>query len=131
MERISAYDTPLIFNLSLGYKPTMEWEFSFKYRAAIGIPTTPYVTDVNSVFYGQKDFTLYNNGERLDIFRSTDIRIDKRWIFSNFSLITYLDIQNIFSTKNPSGIRWDYRKNRAEIQRSFGILPSIGISFEF
>jgi hypothetical protein len=131
VERIGAYDTPLIFNLSLGYKPSMEWEFSFKYRAAIGIPTTPYITDPNNVFYGQKDFSRYNEGDRLEIFRATDIRVDKRWMFSNFSLITYLDIQNIFSTKNPSGIRWDQRKNKPEIQRSFGILPSIGVSFEF
>lgn len=131
IERLSSYDTPLIFNLSLGYKPSMEWEFSFKYRAAIGIPTTPYITDVNSVFYGQKDFSRYNEGDRLEIFRATDIRIDKRWMFSSFSLITYLDIQNIFSTKNPAGIRWDQRKNEPVIQRSFGILPSIGISFEF
>lgn len=131
VERLGAYDTPLIFNLSLGYKPSMEWEFSFKYRAAIGIPTTPFITDPNSIFYGQRDFSRYNEGDRLEIFRATDIRIDKRWMFSNFSLITYLDIQNIFSTKNPSGIRWDQRKNQPEIQRSFGILPSIGVSFEF
>ncbi|QLH53036.1 MAG: TonB-dependent receptor [Candidatus Kapaibacterium sp.] len=125
IERPSAYDSPLIFNLSLGYRFNPEWEVSYKYRAAIGQPTTPYLPN------GRLDFSLYNEGERLPMFRQTDIRVDKRWFLKNFNIVTYLDIQNVFSTKNKTSVRWNFRERRTEYLESFGILPSIGVYLEF
>ncbi len=123
--RTSTYDNPLIFNIALGYRINPQWEISYKYRAAIGIPTTPYLSN------GQKDYSQYNQGDRLPIFRQTDFRVDKRWYLKNFNIVTYLDIQNLFSTKNKTGVRWDYRNQKIEYFESFGILPSIGVYFEF
>lgn len=125
IERPSTYDNPLIFNLAVGYRFSPEWEISYKYRAAIGVPTTPFLPS------GQRDYTRYNQGERLPIFRQTDIRVDKRWFLKQFNIVTYLDIQNIFSTKNKSGVRWDFRNQSTEYLQSLGIIPSIGIYFEF
>lgn len=125
IERLSNYDSPLIFNLSLGYRFNPEWEISYKYRASIGRPTTPYNSN------GFLDYFQYNEGERLPIFRATDIRIDKRWFLSKFNIVTYLDIQNLFNTKNVTAVRWNPREKTVEYQKSFGILPSIGIYFEF
>ncbi|MCX7880649.1 MAG: TonB-dependent receptor [Ignavibacteria bacterium] len=125
VERKSTYDSPLIFNLSAGYRFNPEWEVSFKYRAAIGLPTTPFLDN------GQLDYSRYNEGERLPTFHQTDIRIDKRWFLKNFNIVTYIDVQNVFSTKNSSAVRWNYREKRPEYLRSFGVLPSIGIYFEF
>lgn len=123
--RTSSYDNPLIFNIALGYRINPEWEISYKYRAAIGNPTTPYLPN------GLKDYTQYNQGERLPIFRQTDFRVDKRWYLKNFNIVTYIDIQNLFSTKNKTGVRWDFRNQKIEYFESFGILPSIGVYFEF
>ncbi len=125
IERFSKYDSPLIFNLAIGYRINPEWEISYKYRAAIGTPTTPFLQN------GFLDYSKYNEGERLPIFHSTDFRVDKRWFFSNFNLVTYLDIQNLFGTKNKSGIRWNPREQKPEYLQSIGILPSIGIYLEF
>ncbi|MCX7909826.1 MAG: TonB-dependent receptor [Ignavibacteria bacterium] len=125
IERPSTYDNPLIFNIALGYRFNPEWEISYKYRAAIGVPTTPFLSN------GRRDYSRYNQGERLPIFRQTDIRVDKRWFLKNFNIVTYLDIQNVFSTKNKSGIRWDFRTQSIEYLQSIGIIPSIGIYFEF
>ena len=124
-ERLSAYDSPLIFNLALGYRFENNWEIGFKYRTAIGSPTTPYLPT------GVQDYTQYNEGERLPIFHQTDFRVDKRFDLGNFSLDAYIDIQNIFNTKNISGGRWDFRTQSVVYNKSFGILPSIGIQFEF
>jgi hypothetical protein len=124
-ERLSAYDSPLIFNLALGYRFENNWEVGFKYRTAIGNPTTPYLST------GVQDYTQYNEGERLPIFHQTDFRVDKRFDLGNFSLDAYIDIQNIFNTKNVSGGRWDFRTQSVVYNKSFGILPSIGIQFEF
>jgi len=115
----------LIFNLAIGYRISEDWEISSKFRYATGVPTTPFTN------LGKIDYTQYNEGERLPDFNALDLRVDKRWNFSWGTLITYLDIQNLYSRKNVSGIRWDRRTNETIYQKSIGLLPSIGVSAEF
>lgn len=124
-----AYDSGIIFNLAAGWRFAEDWELSAKFRAAQGLPTTPFIEEGENM--GYRDYTLYNQGDRLPFFHQLDFRIDKRWNFERFSLVTYLDVQDAYSQKNVNGIRWNFRKNEPEYQRSFGILPSIGVSFEF
>lgn len=124
-ERPSAYDSRFIFNIALGWRINEFWEVSAKFRAATGVPTSPFTSD------GKIDFTQYNEGERLPGFNAADLRIDRRWNFASSTLIFYIDIQNVYGRKNVSGIKWDPRTQEALIQKSIGVLPSIGVSWEF
>ncbi len=124
IQRDGAYDQNWIFNLSGGYKINKYWEVSSKFRFASGRPYTPFQND------GTQLIADYNS-RRLKSAHSLDIRVDKRWFFSGWTLITYIDIQNIYNQKNLSGIRWDRRERRIDESSSIGILPSIGISAEF
>ena len=127
IERYGAYDTRIIMNLSAGYRPWENWEFAMKFRIATGLPTTPYLSD----YSGRLDYTQYNDGERLPLFHQLDFRVDKRWELGSYYMITYIDIQNIYNRKNVSGVRWDYRDMQEEYRESFGVLPSIGVTFYF
>lgn len=124
IERSGSYDQNWIINLSGGYKFDEFWEVSSKFRFASGKPYTPFNAD------GTQNIADYNT-RRLKSTHSLDIRVDKRWYFSGCTLITYLDIQNIYNQNNQSGIRWDPREMRTDESSSIGILPSIGISAEF
>jgi len=124
-ERYGAYDSRVIMNLSAGYRLSKDWELSGKFRIATGMPTTPFNPD------GTRNWELYNEGDRYSLFHALDIRVDKRWDFDNFYLVTYLDIQNIYGRKNESNYKWNYRTMQAEYSSSIGVLPSIGVSFEF
>ena len=124
IERAGTYDQRWIFNLSAGYMFNDRWEASIKFRLATGSPYTPFNND------GTQSAFLFNT-ERFDVQHSLDVRIDRRWDFDGWALITYLDIQNIYNRKNISTIRWDYRKNQLDENSQIGILPSIGISVEF
>lgn len=122
--RSSNYDQNWLINLSGGYRFNMYWEISTKFRFASGRPYTPfddngrqYISDLNTL--------------RLKSSHSLDIRIDRRWIFKKWILITYLDIQNIYNRRNLSGVRWDPQTRTVDETSSIGILPSIGISAEF
>ena len=95
-----------------------------RFRFASGAPYTPF----NNM--GKQEVTNYNS-RRLKSVHSLDLRIDKRWYFSNWTLITYLDVQNIYNKKNSTSARWDKRENKIDETSSIGILPSIGISAEF
>lgn len=122
--RSSNFDQNWLINLSGGYRFNMYWEVSTRFRFASGRPYTPF--DDNGIQY-VNDL----NSKRLKSIHSLDVRVDRRWIFKNWTLITYIDIQNIYNRRNLSGIRWDPRTRTVDETSSIGILPSIGISAEF
>ena len=122
--RSGSYDQTWIFNISGGYKFNEEWETSLKFRYSTGNPYTPYnsngtqnVDDINTL--------------RLPVNNSLDVRVDKRWYFQKWTLITYVDIQNVYNRKNVAGVSWDQRTQSPEFNESIGILPTIGISVMF
>lgn len=123
IKRNGVYDQNWIINLSGGYRFNIYWEISAKFRFASGRPYTPFDDK------GMQSIALYNS-RRLKSTHSLDLRVDRRWIFKSWSMITYLDIQNIYNQKNLSGIRWDPIKKTVDETSSIGILPSIGISVE-
>ncbi|WKZ68914.1 MAG: TonB-dependent receptor [Melioribacteraceae bacterium] len=124
IERPSTYEQEFIFNISGGYIFNAEWEVSFKFRYASGRPSTPYNFD------GTQTLSNYLT-ETLPPIHALDLRVDKRWDLGGLSLITYLDIQNIYNRSNIQNIRWDYKEMKVDDTSSIGILPSIGISLEF
>ncbi len=120
-----AFDSPLVFNGLLGWRPNSRWEFSGRIRTAAGLPTTPFSTT------GRLDFTRYNEGGRLPTFFALDARVDRRFVFRKSQLVTYVDVQNATSQKNVSQYVWDARTNSRKENASLGLLPSIGINWEF
>lgn len=130
IEKPSDYNQPIILNLSAGYR-TGDWEFGGKFRFASGRPYTPIDTVVGDRNYGYRDVSKYNS-ERLSASHTLDLRIDRYWQFDSSTLITYIDIQNIYNRKNPNIPRFDQTKRVIENGVSaIGILPSIGVSWEF
>ncbi|MBM2816819.1 MAG: TonB-dependent receptor plug [Ignavibacteria bacterium] len=123
--RKGAFDSRFIFNLVAGWRFAKDWELSGKFRMAQGLPTTPYLVN------GTMDYSRYNEGERLDLFHQLDCRLDKKWNFESLSMVTYIDIQDVYRQKNVAGLQWDFRKKEVVKMRSFGILPSIGVSVQF
>lgn len=124
INRPSAFEQEWIFNLSGGYIFDHQWEVSFKFRYASGRPITPYNSN------GTQSLSNYLT-DNLPPLHSLDLRVDKRWDLGGLSLITYLDIQNIYNRSNVQNIRWDYKQMQVDDESSIGILPSIGISLEF
>lgn len=123
IKRTGSYDQTIIFNLSGGYKFTESVEASMKFRYATGKPQTPFNVD------GSQSVSLYNS-ERAKDSHALDLRVDKRWFFDKYTLITYIDIQNVYNNK-AERVRWDPREQKAVVDSAIGLLPSIGVSLEF
>ena len=150
----SAWDNRHILNLTGLRKLPRNWEFGFKWRYSGGAPFTPYDEELSSIrdawdAQGMAYFDFANfNSQRVPAFHNLDIRIDKQFYLQNFSLMLYLDVQNVYNFQarqapilvrdtddsgNPviftddNGIE-SYRLR--ELQNNIGnILPSIGIIF--
>jgi hypothetical protein len=124
IERQGQYNQSWIVNLSAGYIFNDKWEAALKFRFATGSPYTPYNLDGTQSRINYLTSSLKNS-------HGLDIRVDRRWNFDGWALITYLDIQNIYNNKNITNVRWDYKERKVEESSEIGILPSIGISLEF
>lgn len=130
VERPSSFDQRVIFNVSGGYQLSDEWEFGVKFRYASGRPYTP-IDATGDPSFGYQVVSRYN-AERLAATHALDVRVDRRWAVGDWSLITYVDVQNIYNRKNQSPPRWNARTRSGQIEESaIGILPSIGVSAEF
>lgn len=124
IERKGQYDQKWIVSLSAGYIFNNKWEASLKFRYATGSPYTPYN------FNGTQNVSDYLTAQLKDS-HGLDVRVDRRWNFDGLTLITYIDIQNIYNQKNITAVRYNYATREIEENEEIGILPSIGISLEF
>ncbi len=129
VDRPGTYDTRFIGSVSTGWRINPKWEVSGKFRIATGLPTTPFITSGPDT--GQRDWTLYNQGERFPTFNALDLRVDRRFSFRSWQLEVYLDVQNVYGRNNISAVRWDPRVDEPEFNESLGVLPTIGINVEF
>jgi hypothetical protein len=51
--------------------------------------------------------------------------------FSNWAMIVFLDIQNIYNYRIARRPSYDFWENRIDDHDDIGLLPSIGISAQF
>jgi hypothetical protein len=124
IRRDGSFDQRWIMNFGGGYVFNEKWEVTSRFRLATGAPFTPYNPD------GTQSAELYNSG-RLDINHSLDLRVDRRWAFKSWAMVTYIDIQNIYNHGLHEPPEYNERTRTVETTHMIGILPSIGVTAEF
>lgn len=119
------------------YRLGRGWEVGARFRIVSGPLTTPTVSRpaIPAVFAGDAGTYVPIEGvpysERLPTFHQLDIRIDKRWQFSNFRLNTYLDVQNVYNNAAYEDYVYNFNFSQKAYQTGLPILPSLGVRGEF
>ena len=151
----SAWDNRNLINVTIGRKFKYNWEIGAKWRFAGGQPYTPWDMNTSSMVEawdaqgrGYLDYSAFNT-LRLKSFNQLDIRIDKGFFFKKWSLMIYLDVQNVlnFKAQQPdllvntqedgSVVKYvdqqgiERYKLRAIENNAGTILPAIGIMVDF
>lgn len=150
----SAWDNNHLITLTAGTKLGKDWELGFKWRYVGGRPYTPYDVASSSLKsnwdvrkQGILDYSRLNT-LRFGAFHQLDVRADKVWYFTKWSLNLYLDIQNLYNFKAENQDILNVKSNadgtlvtdpndntRYSIyyikDESGTILPSIGIIIDF
>ncbi len=126
------FDSPHIFNFMSTYKLGKWWDFSLTCRYSTGLPYTPY--DLATRY--QADGKWYcelgeRNSQRLPDYFRIDLRVDRRFILSNFNLSAFIEIWNL--TNHENVINYEYSDDFLTKEKVvlFSIMPMIGLSFEF
>jgi len=154
----SSWDSRHIFTMTTTKPFGQKWQAGYRLRYVSGLPYTPYHLEKSSLVTawqtrGQpfKDFSKYNS-KRLKDFVQLDIRIDRRFYFSNIALTLYLDVQNVLNYQaeqpdiiipetdssgdriivNPDAPKSEQRYKLERIDNTTGtVLPTIGIILDF
>ncbi|PLX22302.1 MAG: TonB-dependent receptor [Marinilabiliales bacterium] len=99
----SAWDNIHLLNITATKDFKRNWQFGFKWRFVGGSPFTPideYKTSLISAWDARGreylDFSQLNSS-RLNAFHQLDIRVDKQYFYKKWSLMLYLDIQNVYN----------------------------------
>ncbi len=101
----SAWDNRHLLSITATKSIGKSWDAGFRWRFVGGAPYTPFDLDRSSYIdawnvsgQGYPDYGRFNS-ERLKSFNQLDIRIDKQFYFDRWSLMLYLDVQNVFNYK--------------------------------
>lgn len=129
--RLFSLDQTHILTVIAQYKLSPQWELGARYRYTTGNPQTPYVSAVYDA-----DADAYvpvpgaPNSTRVDAFQQLDIRLDRKWIFDQWILTAYLEIQNALNRSNIERDNYNYNFTQSRPVTSLPIIPSIGIRGE-
>jgi hypothetical protein len=101
-------------------------------RFASGPLVTPVVAalyDTNGNYYYPLPGLPWS--QRLPDFFQLDLRIDKRFVFDNFVLALYVDVQNVTNRQNVEGVFYNFDYTEKQYVYGVPILPTLGIRSEF
>ncbi len=151
----TAWDNRHILNLTAQRSLPRNWDIGFKWRFVGGPPFTPFDLEKSSLRAAwdaqnmpYPDLRRFNS-KRLGAFHQLDIRVDKQYFLSNWSLLLYFDVQNAYNFRSDEPDRLtplrdmnerplvdpsDESRYLMQVIRSEGqgtILPTIGIIVEF
>ena len=148
----SAWDNRHLLNLTLRKRFGKNWDFGLKWRYVGGAPYTPYDLDKSSMMAaydvnsrGYLDYSSFNS-LRFRPFHQLDVRLDRDFYFDKWTLILYVDVQNVYnfqSEQQPFLTNRDidgnviidlsrpgYYKLRELESISGTVLPTIGVIIE-
>jgi outer membrane receptor for ferrienterochelin and colicin len=154
----AAWDNKHLLNLTMLRPLKKNWNIGAKWRFIGGPPYTPYDPVESSLVeaWDVQGGPYLNYGRfntlRLSSFNQLDVRVDKQYFFDRWSLMVYVDIQNIYNFQsesppilirqldeqgqaiiaNPTAPPAEQRYLLKELQTTSGtVLPTIGIMIEF
>lgn len=99
----SSWDSRHLVSLTGGKKFKRNWEVGGRFQLSGGLPYTPddeaasmNIDSWNRLGAAVTDWSQLN-AKRIKTFHQLDVRVDKKWFFTKWSLDLFLDIQNIYN----------------------------------
>ncbi|MBK7628989.1 MAG: TonB-dependent receptor [Bacteroidales bacterium] len=150
----SSWDNKHLINMTTTRKFNRNWDIGLKWRFVGGAPYTLYDLEKSSYKaawdlqgQGYLNYSQFNS-QRLKAFHQLDIRVDKQYFYTGWSLMLYADIQNLYNHKadQPAILIRESDSNKLPVtdpanplkyslkyldNESGTVLPTIGIIIEF
>lgn len=149
----SSWDSRHLVSVTGGKRFGKNWEIGGRYFLSGGLPFTPDDVQASMLIFNWDRFGVAQpnwtriNSDRISAFQQLDIRVDKKWFFTKWSLDVFLDIQNVLNSVTPLKPALDVQRDEQGnpvtdpndptrylpnfLEQSTGnVLPTIGIIVE-
>lgn len=131
IERPGSFDYQNVFTFIFGYIPDEKYEFSIKWRYLGGRPYTPFDENLSRIYNrGVLDFSRINS-IRYPSYHRLDLRVDRRWHFKKWNIVTYFELQNAYFRKNIYDYEWDPVEHKTVEIYNWRFFPIGGINVLF
>jgi TonB family protein len=121
-------------NLIIVGSVKLPWDLNFglRFRYASGPLVTPII---GSLFDASANNYVPLPGlpwsQRLPDFFQLDARLDKRFIFDAWTLVVYVDVQNVTNQANPEALFYNHNYSQSAYVTGIPILPTLGLRGEW
>ena len=121
-------------NLIIVGSVKLPWDLNLgvRFRYASGPLVTPII---GSLFDASANVYVPLPGlpwsQRLSDFFQLDARLDKRFVFDAWTLVVYLDVQNVTNQQNPEALFYNHNYSRSANVTGIPILPTLGLRGEW
>jgi hypothetical protein len=129
---LSQYDQPHNLVVVASYQLPYDFIVGVKLRYTSGPLNRPVVAalyDANANYYYPVQSATYTR--RLDDFFQLDVRIDKRFVFKEWMLSLYLDVQGATYRRNVEAVTYNYDYSQEAFFTGLPILPVLGVRAEW
>lgn len=103
----SSWDSRHLLSVTGGWKFGKNWEIGGRFLFSGGLPYTPDNLDAslkietwNTLNAAIPDWSRLNS-QRIRSFNQLDVRVDKKWFFTKWSLDLFFDVQNLLNSTTP------------------------------
>jgi TonB family protein len=131
--RLSAFDQTHILAIVSSYNLGRNWRAGITFRYVTGPLYTPNLGGVSDFDAGAyqpiPSYPLY--GSRLPAFYQLDVRFDKEWHYTDWTLNVYLDVQNATNRQNPEAVQYNYNYSQSNTVAFLPIIPNLGVKGYF
>jgi TonB family protein len=126
------FDQTHILTVIASYQTEHNWTFGTRLRYTSGDPYTPFVNGIfNANNAGYECISGNPDTARAPGFFQADVRIDRRFVYNNWSFTPYLDIQNVTNRANPEALFPNYNCQGYSTLTGLPIFPTLGLRAEF
>lgn len=129
-EKNRLFDNRYSFSIEGGYKISDTWEASARWIYAGGAPFTPFDLAASTAANRGLLDTTRINAERYPPYHSLNVRVDKRFLFEQSSIVLYISVWNVYNRQNVASYYWNSYRNEQGTQKQFGLLPVFGVEWE-
>jgi hypothetical protein len=130
--RLFDNDQTHVLTLIASYRLPRGWEIGGRFRFASGNLNTPVVgarrDDLSDVFIPLFGRT---NSERVPSFHQLDIRVDKNFVYEDWTLDLYVDVTNAYNRPSVEGVTYNYNYSQRDFFKGLPLLPIFGAKAAF
>lgn len=125
------FDNRVIVGLEGGFKFDERWEVSARWDFAGGRPFTPLDLEASAAANRTVLDDSRINAERLPPYHTLNLRADRRFDFRDSALTAYASVSNVYNRRNVAAVYWNGADRTEDTILQWGIMPSVGLEYEF